>query len=55
MICMIPKVNLGVWYMAFMFGDLHVSLKQAFIGGLFDAFAYCLASFLFRLRSKDGT
>ena len=37
---MIPKVNLGVGDMGFMFRDLYVSLKQPFNGGYnFDEFA----------------
>ena len=34
MICMIPKISLGVEEMVFMFGDLHVSLKSPFIGDI---------------------
>ena len=31
MICMIPKLNLGVGKMVFMFCDLHISLKLPFL------------------------
>ena len=39
MICMIPKLNLVVGKIGFMFCDLHVSLKYPFIQGYkFDEF-----------------
>ena len=34
MICMIPKVILGVGEIAFLFGDIHVSLKLPFVGNI---------------------
>ena len=44
---MIPKVNLGVGEMGFMFCDLLVSLKQTYAGKIvstnFPFFDFCLA------------
>ena len=44
MICMIPKVNLGVGEMGFMFCDLYFSIKNPF--GIFSMDLPCLTSVL---------
>ena len=41
MICMIPKVNLGVGEMGFMFCDLYVSLKYPFVGDIHFTNLFC--------------